>query len=90
MANANFTAHATQKTKSVSKEIRRSLSLKYRAGAINFSETSILDDFGMKRCIFYLKDNKEYRTAWFYSKDRAKRAFELIKAKYVRAIVYVD
>lgn len=49
-----------------------------------------LDEYPTKRCVLYLKDRVEYRTAWFYSKQRAFRALEIMRSKYGHAIIYID
>lgn len=40
--------------------------------------------------VFYLKDGRERRSPWFASRKRAQRALEVMKARYGRAIIYVD
>lgn len=90
MAGTDFTTHSNQKTKTVSKETRRRMSITYRSSAIDLSKSSSWDDFGVRQRIIYLNGNKECRTVWFYCRDRAKKAFEMIKARYGRAIIYVD
>ena len=45
-----------------------------------------------KSCVFYLKDKKEFRTAWFYRPENAQRALQVMKNKYgeKNAIIYRD
>ena len=45
-----------------------------------------------KCCVFYLKDKKEFRTAWFYHPENAQRALQVMKKKYgdKNAIIYRD
>jgi hypothetical protein len=83
MLNAN-------ETQAITKEIRRSASLKYRAGAVDLSKAVTCDEYKGRRCVFYLKNKIEHHTAWFNSKQRALRAFEIMKSKYGHAIIYVD
>lgn len=40
--------------------------------------------------ILYLKDGREHKTSWFYSRDRAKQAMGIIQGKGCQAIIYVD
>ena len=83
MLNAN-------ETQTITKKFRRSVSLRYRAGAVDFSKAVTWDEYQGRRCVFYLKNKIEHHTAWFNSKQRAVRAFEIMKAKYGHAIIYVD
>lgn len=43
-------------------------------------------------CVVYLKQRKEYRTAWLYRHDHAQRALEIVQRRYgeKNAIIYVD
>ena len=43
-----------------------------------------------RRCVIYLKDRTEHRTAWFSNRDRAQRALAIVRARYGNGIVYVD
>lgn len=45
-----------------------------------------------KNCVLYLKDKKEFRTAWFYRLENAERALQVMKKKYgdKNAIIYLD
>lgn len=45
-----------------------------------------------KCCVLYLKDKKEYRTAWFYRPDNAQRALKIMRKKYGQknAIICLD
>jgi len=44
-----------------------------------------------KWCILFIKDGQEQKSPWFYSLDRCKAAFEVIKAKYgSRSLIYMD
>lgn len=52
---------------------------------------------GHKFCVIYLRPDpagsgprREVRTPWFYSRERAHRARELLASRYGRAIVFVD
>ena len=43
-----------------------------------------------KRCILFVKDERECRTAWFYDAGRARRALEIMTKRYGRAVIYLD
>jgi hypothetical protein len=45
-----------------------------------------------KQCVMYLANGRERRSPWFYRDETARRALELMQAKYgVRnCIIYVD
>ena len=43
-----------------------------------------------RRCVVYVKDRTEQRTAWFSTRERAQRALSIIKRRYGNGIVYVD
>lgn len=86
MAQSDFLAL----NQSAIKEIKRNASLRYRAGALDFSKALSMAEYNGKQCVLYLKDKVEYRTAWFYSKQRAEKALEIIKAKFGQAIIYID
>lgn len=47
---------------------------------------------GWPRCVMYLKNGKEHRTAWFSKEENAQRALEIMRAKYgaKKAIIYLD
>jgi hypothetical protein len=90
MANTNFTAHSNQETKIDQKVTKRSISLKYRAGAIDFSKAVSFEEYTGRRCVCYMKNKVEHRTAWFFSKNRALKAFEILKARYGSALILVD
>lgn len=40
-------------------------------------------------CILYIKNGKEQRSPWF-SRANAETAYQLLKARYGQAIIYVD
>lgn len=43
-------------------------------------------------CVLYLKNGRERRSPWFYRRDHALTALELMQAKYGKknAIIYLD
>lgn len=43
-----------------------------------------------RRCVVYVKNRTEHRTAWFATRERAQRALSIIKRRYGNGIVYVD
>ena len=44
-----------------------------------------------KYCVLYVRDGKEHRSAWFLSRARCQRAFEILTIKHgYQAIVYID
>ena len=46
---------------------------------------------GVERfCVLWLRDGKECRGPWFYSRERAHQAREAMADKYGRAIVFAD
>ncbi|AVR89773.1 hypothetical protein [Thauera aromatica] len=50
-----------------------------------------LRSFGIQRFrVLWLRDGKERKSPWFYSKERADQARDAMADKYGRAIVYVD
>ncbi|MBA1238718.1 hypothetical protein G7015_09540 [Pseudomonas kunmingensis] len=56
------------------------------------TRTAIQAPIGRPKCVIYLKDRKEHRTAWFSSQERAQQALEIMQAKYgtKNAIIYLD
>ena len=46
---------------------------------------------GIERfCVLYLKGGREHRTGWFYSRQRAEAARELMARKFGSAIIFAD
>lgn len=43
-----------------------------------------------RSCVLYTKGGIEHRTAWFSSRERARKALAIIKNKYGAAVLYVD
>ena len=45
-----------------------------------------------KSCVLYLKEKKEFRTAWFYRPENAQRALQIMAQKYgeKNAVIYCD
>lgn len=41
-------------------------------------------------CVLYLKDGRECKTPWLTTEPHVRRALELMKSKYGRAIIYVN
>lgn len=43
-------------------------------------------------CVIFLKNGKEHQTPWFASKERARRALDLMKRRYGErnAVLYLD
>lgn len=46
---------------------------------------------GMRKyCVLWVQGGRECRSPWFYSRERAHQAKEIMKSKFGAAIVYVD
>lgn len=43
-------------------------------------------------CVLYLKNGREHQSPWFYRRDHAQTALEMMQAKYGKknAIIYLD
>jgi hypothetical protein len=43
-----------------------------------------------KYCVMYDVDREHHRTPWFYRKEHARTALEIMQRKHGAAIIYVD
>ncbi len=52
---------------------------------------SIQASLGMRKyCVLYLKNGREHRSPWFSSKERTKKARQLLAAKHGKTIIYIS
>jgi hypothetical protein len=64
---------------------------KARRDVLKADARRLLERRGMQRYrVLYLVGRREHRSPWFASEARAQQALELLKARYGRAIIYVD
>lgn len=89
MTGADFIA--LKNAKRTNKDFRRLMSLKYRHGSCDPEKIKRMDSFDFYRSkVLFLDGKNERGTAWFHSEARAFKAFEIVKRKFSRAIIYVD